>query len=123
MKPKLRPLDLQPLGDRFWIRDPFDLSEGLVVSYPALLLLSLMDGSRDLLEVKGEFFKRTGYLLGDVELLEFIKKLDSALLLDNENFHLALTEEKKKLLQRGLRPMSHVGEVYPAGEEECRSFL
>ncbi|MDW8293825.1 MAG: AmmeMemoRadiSam system protein B [Aquificaceae bacterium] len=123
MKPKLRPLDLQPLGDRFWIRDPFELSEGLVVSYPALLLLSLMDGSRDLLEVKGEFFKRTGYLLGDVELLEFIKKLDSALLLDNENFHLALREEREKLLQKGLRPMSHVGEVYPAEEEECRSFL
>ncbi|MEN3028555.1 MAG: AmmeMemoRadiSam system protein B [Aquificaceae bacterium] len=123
MKPKVRPLDIQPLGDRFWIRDPLELSEGLVVSYPALLLLSLMDGSRDLMDLRGEFFKRTGYLLSDGELIGFVKKLDSSLFLQNENFQRALAREKREFLQKGLRPMSHVGEVYPAGEEECRSFL
>lgn len=123
MKPRIRPLDLQPLGDQFWIRDPLNLSEGLVLSYPALVLLSLMDGSRDLLELRAEFFKRTGYLIGEGELLGFIESLDRALLLDNDNFQRALKEERLNILQKGLRPMSHAGEVYPPDEEKCRDFL
>ncbi|MDW8096305.1 MAG: AmmeMemoRadiSam system protein B [Aquificaceae bacterium] len=123
MKPKIRPLDVHPLETGFWIRDPLMLSDGLVVSYPALLLLSLMDGNRDLESIKADFFKATGYILSDEELKGFIQTLDRALMLDNQNYRQALKEEIGKFLQKGVRPMSHVGEVYPEDSQACREFL
>ncbi|MCS7261942.1 MAG: AmmeMemoRadiSam system protein B [Aquificaceae bacterium] len=123
MRPKLRAFDLQPLGEGFWVRDPLNLSEGLVVSRLGLLLMSLMDGSMDLKDIRAEFFRRTGNLITEQELLEFVQDLDQALLLESDNFRRAFREAKEKVLAQGVRAMSHVGEVYPPQEDQCREFL
>ncbi len=123
MRPKLRPLEVVPYDGVFWLKDPMGLSEGLVVPYQTLLLLSLMDGSRDLKDIRAEFFKRTGIILGEHELFELLQTLEEALLLEGEGFYKALNSLRQELLQKGTRPMSHAGEVYPADAYECRAFL
>ncbi len=123
MKPKIRPVNVQPFGKDLLITDPYNLSDGLVVSYHALLLMSLMDGSRSLLDIKADFLKATGYIITDEELRSFLELLDKHLFLDNENFQRAIKEEREKLLKDGIRRMSHVFEVYPSDPEECRKFL
>ncbi|MDW8067134.1 MAG: AmmeMemoRadiSam system protein B, partial [Aquificaceae bacterium] len=123
MKPKVRPVQVQAVAGGFVVQDPLNLSEGLILSYPALLLLSLMDGSRDLTDIKLDFFRATGNLLSDDELKEFIKVLDESLLLESERFWDALKRTKEELLSKGTRPMSHVGAAYPKDPEECRKFL
>lgn len=123
MRPKVRPLEVIPQDGAFWLKDPLGISQGLLVSYHALLLLSLMDGSKELLDIRAEFFKRTGILLSEGEVLEFIAILDKALLLENQNFQNVFNSLRQELIQTGIRPMSHVGEVYPSEAEECRSFL
>ncbi|MCS7171617.1 MAG: AmmeMemoRadiSam system protein B [Aquificaceae bacterium] len=123
MKPKIRPVNIQPLGERFLLVDPLNLSESLAVPYPALLLLSLMDGTRDIGDIRIEFIRRTGHLLREEELAEFINLLDRFLLLDNDNFRRILKRETNELLLKGIRPMSHAGEVYPCDGNGCRGFL
>ncbi len=123
MSPKIRPLEAIPYKDGFWLKDPVGLSEGLLVSPHALLLLSLMDGSRDLTDIKAEFFKQTGIILSEQELLDFIQTLDKALLLEGEGFLRAFRLLRQSLIEKGIRNMSHAGEVYPVNAEECRNFL
>ncbi|RME12289.1 MAG: AmmeMemoRadiSam system protein B, partial [Aquificota bacterium] len=38
-------------------------------------------------------------------------------------FRRAVDSLRREIFGRGIRPMSHVGEVYPADMEECRGFL
>ncbi|MFN3871161.1 MAG: AmmeMemoRadiSam system protein B [Aquificaceae bacterium] len=124
MKPKVRFLDIQALDkNSYLVRDPYGISQGLIVSYPALLLMSLMDGNRNLLDIRADFFKATGYMIKEEEIREFLELLDENLLLDGENFQKALREEKDRLIRQGIRRMSHVFEVYPADPQEAKNFL
>lgn len=123
MKPKIRPLEVIPLEGSYVIRDPAGVSEELVVSYHALLLMSLMDGTRDLSDIRADFFKKTGIILSEAELFDFIQVLRKQLLLDGEDYRKALEDMRAELLRMGRRAMSHVGVVYPSDAEECRNFL
>ncbi len=123
MKPRVRPFEVIPHGESFWLRDPMGISQGILVSYHALLLLSFMDGNRGLEELGAEFLKKTGIILSEQELLEFIEALEKSLLLYGESFQKAFNSMREEVLQKDIRPMSHVGEVYPADEKSCRAFL
>ncbi|WPM33006.1 AmmeMemoRadiSam system protein B [Hydrogenobacter sp. T-2] len=123
MKPKVRSLEVVPYGESFWLKDPMVISEGLMVSYHGLVLLSFMDGTRELEELRAEFFKRTGIILKEQELREFIELLERYLLLEGENFQRTLNSLRQEMLRKGVRPMSHAGEVYPEDAESCRAFL
>jgi hypothetical protein len=63
MKPKLRRLEVIPLKGGFFLKDPLGISKGVFVSPPALSLCLLMDGTKDLADLKAEYFRLTGYLL------------------------------------------------------------
>ncbi len=123
MRPRARLLEVIPNGESFWLRDPLGISQGLLVSYHALLLLSFMDGTRGIEELRTEFLKETGIILSEPEILEFIEVLERSLLLDDENFQKALNSMRHETLSRGVRPMYHAGEVYPADAEGCKVFL
>lgn len=123
MKPKVRPLEVIPLEDSFLVKDPAGISEELVVSYHGLLLMWLMDGTRDLSDIRADFFRKTGIILSEAELFNFIETLRRELLLDGEDFKKAIEEKRAELLRRGTRAMSHAGVVYPADAEECKRFL
>lgn len=123
MKPKLRYIDVIALDGGFLIRDPLGISENLLVSKEALLIMSLMDGSRDMLDIKADYFRLTGQIISDEDLMDFLKGLDDALFLENERFADALQYKRREMLTKGIRDMSHVGEVYPADAQACERFL
>src|SRR5919199_2391211 len=58
----------------------------VLVSRDGILLLSLMDGERDLLQLRSAFALRTGQLLPLAQLEEFVSRLDDAYLLLGPRF-------------------------------------
>ena len=123
MKPKLRHTQILPLNGGFLLKDPLGISSGLFVSRDGLTLALLMDGTRSLLDLKADYLKLTGQLLMDGELKSFLEVLERALLLDNENYQAKLRALKESMLSKGVREMSHGGEVYPTDGNSCRLFL
>ncbi|RMH02926.1 MAG: hypothetical protein D6699_05480, partial [Aquificota bacterium] len=123
MRPKLRPLEVIPLKGGFLLKDPMGISEGLWVSEQALYLLSLMDGSRDLLDIKADFLKATGYLLKDEELKELLKTLEENFLLEGEKLQERLRALKQELISKRVRQPSHAGIAYPSEATELEKFL
>ena len=122
-RPRVRFLDVQPYGDQFLLRDPYRLSPPLVVSPQLLLLMSLMDGSRNESEIKAEFFKRTGNILSTEDYREVLRLLDENLLLLNERFERALKELRENMLASKVLKPYHAGEAYPSDPEELKRFI
>lgn len=122
-RPAVRYLDVQPYGDKFLLNDPLGVSEPLLITPELLLIVSLMDGSRDEKDIKAEFFKRTGMLLSSEDLKEVINLLDKHHLLLNERFFKKLEELKNSMLKKGVKEPFHAGEAYPKEKDELEKFL
>ncbi len=122
-RPRVRFVEVQPYGDRFLIRDPYGLSPPLMVSSHLLLLMSLMDGSRDENEIKAEFFRRTGSILSSEDYSEVLRLLDENLLLLNGRFQKALQDLRDRMLSSKVLKPYHAGEAYPKDPKELRKFL
>ena len=123
MKPKVRFLDIQPYGDKFLLRDPVGISPTFIVSPELVFILSFLDGSKDLRDLQVEIFRKTGQIVNTKDLEEIIKFLDENFLLYNERFLKKLEEERRNLLEKGVREPSHAGEAYPNSPEELKSFI
>ncbi len=123
MKPRIRFVEIQPYGDKFLLSDPVGITPPLLITKELLLILSLMDGNRELTDIQAEFFKRTGQILPREELNQIIQLLDENYLLLNERFFKKLEEERKKLLSLGKRPPSHTGQAYPDNPNALKKFI
>jgi len=122
-RPRVRFLDVQPYGDKFILRDPYGLSPPLIISQHLLLLMSLMDGTRDESDIKAEFFKRTGSLLSSEDYASVLKMLDENLLLLSDRFEKALRDLKDKMLSAKVLKPFHAGEAYPSDPKELERFI
>ena len=122
-KPVVRFLDIQPYGDNVLLRDPYGISEPIVVNRATLLLMSLFDGSRDVNQVVEDFRKQFGVSVSAGQVLQLIKELDDSLLLYNDNFKRRLEEERERIIASGIKEAYHVGGAYPSVERELRKFL
>lgn len=127
-RPKLRAVDLTPVpmdGQvRFALRDPLGISERvLLLTTPAVLVASLLDGTRTLREVQVDFFRQTGTLLMSEQIEELVRQLDESLLLDNERFRQALDAAVRAFRQMPVRPAVLAGSVYPDDPQQLRAFL
>jgi len=96
-KPKLRYFDVIPDRRGFIIKDPLSISNEMLFSRESFLLLSLIDGSNTINDIKMKFLKMTGILLSDIEIMSFIGELDKNFLLYNERFLKKVEEEKNKI--------------------------
>jgi len=123
MKPKVRFFDVQPYGSQFLLNDPVGISPTLLVSRELLLILSLMNGERDLREIQAEFYRLTGKLITSEELKDLIRSLDENYMLLNKRFLERLSQERKKLLASGVREPSHAGVAYPSDPQELMKFI
>ena len=95
--PKLRPVNprwLQFEGQRLLhIQDPLGLSDKtIIVPHSVAPLLGLLDGARNLDEVRAAFLLRSSSYLTPNQIEALIDNLDQALLLDNRRFRNALQE-------------------------------
>ena len=116
--PKLRPLDSQWVeheGQRYlFLRDPLALAEASVlVPRPLVPLLALCDGTRDVQTLQAGLALRTGVQLSIGGIQDFLVELDTALLLENGSYGVALAEALKTYREADSRPPSHAGLVYP----------
>ncbi|MEW6744359.1 MAG: AmmeMemoRadiSam system protein B [Planctomycetota bacterium] len=127
-KPRLRPIEAFPTeserGPMVVIRDPTGLaSEMLVMSPEAFLILSLLDGTRTLPEIRVEAARRAGCLVPPGAIEEMLSTLDERRFLQSESFagwrHQLLAE----YLARVVRAMALAGEAYPADRAACAPFL
>jgi AmmeMemoRadiSam system protein B len=121
-------IDVAPVaadGQRlFCLRDRLDPSSSpLVVSEPALLLASLLDGQRTVGAVRAAFLLRTGVGLPEGEIAAFVERLDQAGLLDSERLQRDLEAQRQAFLELEERPAIHAGSAYPAEPAELKRFL
>ena len=90
-RPKLRPVEAFPEDgddeDIFLVRDPSGLSEGVLrMSEPALFVLSQLDGTHTLGDVRDAFQQRYKQTLTDSTLAKLVENLESSHLLEGPAF-------------------------------------
>jgi AmmeMemoRadiSam system protein B len=122
-RPRVRYLEVHPLGDKFLITDPLGVSQSMVVSRELLLLMSLMDGSRTREDIKLEFLRITGEIITEEDLSKVIETLEEGLYLLNDRFRRRLEELKEEVLRSGVRKPAHAGGAYPEEEGTLRRFI
>lgn len=125
VRPCLRPVEVlpQPDGDRVILRDPTQLAAGmLVVGIEQLHLLSLLDGTRDLVAVQADFARRTGELLFSQDLVEILDRLAETGFLDGPRFEARCAEMLRDYRDAPFRPLRD-RDGFGAPHDELRGYL
>lgn len=127
-RPKLRlvePVWVEHLGRRFLhLRDHLALSD-LTVMIPevAAPIVTLLDGTRNLPEIRSALALRFGLNITDQELASVISQLDQSLLIGNGEFRRERRRAVAKYRSAEHRTPSHVGAVYPASVQALESAI
>jgi len=119
-RPKLRPLELIPLGgpggQQFLLRDPRRLStQEIVVPADIAYLLTQFDGTRTVREAQVNYVRRFGALLTSDKINDLLARLDEALFLESEHFQKFAAQIEADFRARPTRPASHAGQSYEEG--------
>ncbi len=123
MKPKLRMLDIQPTPEGYLLRDPYGVSEEVLVLSPeAMYLASLMDGTRTLEDIQAEILKGSGSVIPKEKLEELQSALEKAGFLETEEISKKIAEAERAFLSKP-RPMALAGASYPETKEGFEAFL
>jgi AmmeMemoRadiSam system protein B len=100
----------------YCLRDHVDpTGPAVLVSREALLLLSVMDGERDLARVCSAFTLRSGLPIAVTQVEEFARRLDEACLLVGPRFDERLATLRAEFASAPRRTATHAGGAY-AGE-------
>lgn len=109
--------EAEPQFPRFLLKDGAALSsEQITVSLPALYLVELADGSRDVDAILAKMEESTGLKVQPAQVQGLLEMLDTHYLLDNER-------ARQRLAELSPRPARHAGSGYPARVEELGPFL
>jgi len=123
MKPRLRTLDIQPTPEGYLLRDPYGVSqEVLVLSPEAMYLASLMDGTRTLEDIQAEILKSSGSVIPREKLEELQNALEKAGFLETEEILGKIAEAERTFLSKP-RPMALAQASYPGTREGLEAFL
>ena len=126
--PKLRDLQPTPASQQgqqlLLLHDPLQLAEKSVL-LPAELapLLRLIDGSRDIPDLRRALRLGFGLDLAEAELRRWIQELDMACLLENSRSALAMEQRLEAYRCAPSRPPVLAGDVYPQDPGQLRDFL
>jgi AmmeMemoRadiSam system protein B len=106
------------------LRDPLRITERmLVIAQQLAPVLTLMDGTRNLGELRASLEVRFGLRLNQSDLEYLIKQLDSALLLHNDHFAQTCQAVLEQYRQADYRLPSSAGASYPAEPDELAAML
>lgn len=105
------------------VYDPQDPAAQIVVSEPALLLASLLDGERTVEGVRAAFVVRTGMAVSEPQVADFVRQLDQANLLHSDRYRARLRESVERFRRSPTRAAAHAGGAYPADAAQLRRFL
>jgi AmmeMemoRadiSam system protein B len=119
MNPKLRELEVHPIeheGQQMvLLRDPLRLSDTqIALPRPLVVLLGLMDGTRDEAALEAALQVRAGVRLAPGLLSKLLVDLDNAFLLENERFAEAKAEALREYRQAPFRRLTMDGTGFPA---------
>ncbi len=95
----------------------------VVVSEGGLLLASLLDGERSVQAVRAAFALRTGAVVTEQQIVEFVRQLDEANLLDSERYREHVRQSIEAFRSSPVRLAAHAGRAYPADPDELCAFL
>ncbi len=124
MKPKLRELEITPTPEGYVLRDPYGISEEVLVLSPeAMYLASLLDGTRDVVELQAHILNTSGSLIPREKLEELVRGLERAGFLETPEFAQKLAEAERAFTQQESRPMALAGVSYPAEAKGFTAYL
>ena len=127
-KPKLRPLNFQPLmhqGQPMWlINDPLQLTgQQLVVPQSLTPLLIYCDGSRDTRQLHADFCQHIGEQIEIQIVTEALAQLDRVCFLDNERSQQARRQVLAEYHAQPFRPPALADLSYPGEPDKLRQLL
>jgi AmmeMemoRadiSam system protein B len=125
-KPRLRPLDIQPInyeGQQMWLlRDPLELSDmQLVLASPLAQVLVYCDGSRDVEEIRSALAQDLGIPVDFAIIEDTINQLNEACLLENERSGQAMQSQLVSFKKQDSREPALAGLSYAADPFELTS--
>jgi AmmeMemoRadiSam system protein B len=133
MRPKLRSLEIRPVGgeavgeengDEYWmLRDREGLCDTRYLPIEFGPLLSLLDGTRDAPEIARDYSRRYSEDLPEQVVHDLIEQLDEALLLDSPRW----VQHRRDLMAQWndspVRPAAFAGLSYPDDPDTLREFF
>ena len=128
LKPKLRPLDFQPVfyqEQQMWfLRDPLHLTDlQLIFPTPMVQLLAFLDGRHTPQEIHNAFCRHIGVEI-DYEIVnEALSRLDEACLLDNERSKQAQERLLAEYRAQPHRSPALANHGYPAEPDKLAAYL
>lgn len=127
-RPLLRAVESFPVGQSdgqrwFALRDPTGFSGSIVLPREAALVAALMDGSRELSEIREAYRQHSGERLPMADLQDLIEQLDERYLLDNDRFRARWKAEVETYLNAPTRPAAHAGGAYAGDSAELTEQL
>src|SRR5262245_40813988 len=128
LRPRVRTVEVIPYDERghrsFLLHDPAGFLEApLQISPAALVLLSYLDGTRTVDDVRADYEARTHQKLGAEEFAGFLATMDQALLLDSPRFHDHRKKLEREFEQRPVRRAVHAGAAYAKEPDQLRADL
>ena len=122
-KPRLRPLDFQPVthrGQQMWLlRDPQQLSPYQLIFPPLLAqMLVYCDGWHTLTQIQERLSADAGFPVPLQHLTEALDQLDEAYLLENDRFYAHRETVLAEYRTKPHRPPALAGLSYPADPDE-----
>ncbi len=126
--PKLRAIEAFPVvvdgRQLICLRDPLQYAaESLVVAYPALFILTLLDGAHTTIDVQEAWTRRFGSILESAELRELIAALDRHYYLESDAFAVHRESLIAAFRADPLRRAAHAGTSYPDEPQALRHHL
>ncbi|HEY3276356.1 MAG TPA: AmmeMemoRadiSam system protein B [Syntrophorhabdaceae bacterium] len=127
-RPKLRWIEASPIvhegEEMILLRDSEGIVEqALIVSRPTAFLLSLMDGTRTLEEIQGDYGKIAGGMIDLERIREVVLAMDSNLFLMNRKYLSRFDEIKKAYEDAPVRESSLAGKSYPGESADLLAYL
>jgi hypothetical protein len=127
-KPKMRWIDAVPYehegSEMILLRDTEGITDqSLIVSKPAAFLLSLMDGTRSVEELRDEYQRAIGQTVGIEQIRGLVEAMDSNLFLMNDRFVSCFSGLKDEYEKAAIREACLAGKGYPGEMSELLTFL
>lgn len=121
----LEPIPFESEGKHLVVlRDPYRfVDEPLTVSVPVYVLLTLMDGTRNIAEIQKQFREQFGGQISTIDLEKLTEELDEHGLLDTPRFQELRQSVLDEFDSAPVRHASHAGTAYERDPKALRAQL
>ena len=110
--------------DMILIRDTEGLSnKTLIMPAETIVLLQFFNGSNTIRDIQSKLLKISGELINEAEIIDFVRQIDEANLLENEKTQEMRRKIYEEFRKSSVREAIHKGLSYPENILELTSFM